>query len=101
MDVRQIELYVQRGRLRERISVQRGQLAQELAPLSDALHAVDRTNEQLRQAQAWLATHPAIVTACVVAMLVWRPRAVFGAARWGYSAWRRWARMKHWFGLAG
>jgi hypothetical protein len=101
MDARLIELYVQRGRLRERIGVQRGQLARELAPLSTALHAADRTHYQVRLVQAWLATHPAIVTAVVVTILMWRPRSVLSAARWGYSAWRSWTRLKHWFGLAG
>jgi glutathione S-transferase len=101
MDARQIEIYVQRGRLRERISVQRGQLAREVEPLSSALQTVDRTHEQLRLARAWLVTHPTIVTAAVVALLVWRPRSVLNVARWGYSAWRSWARLKQWFGLAG
>ena len=101
MDARQIELYVQRGRLRERISIQRGQMARELAPLSTALQAVDRTRAQVSHAQTWLVSHPAIVTAAVVAILVWRPRAAINVARWGYSAWRSWVRLKQWFGLAG
>lgn len=100
MDERQIELYVQRGRLRERISVQRRQLARELAPLSNALQTVDRTHEKFRQAQVWLARHPAIVAAAGVALLVWRPRSAFRAVRWSYSGWRRWVRLKQWFGLA-
>lgn len=101
MDARQIELYVQRGRLRERISVERRQLARELAPLSSALQTVDRTHAQVRYARAWLVAHPAIVAVAVVTLLVWRPRSVLNAARWGYSAWRSWARLKQWFGLAG
>jgi glutathione S-transferase len=101
MDERQIELYVQRGRLRERIRVQRGEMAHELAPISGALLAIDRTHAQLRKAQAWLAAHPSIVTAAVVALLVWRPRAIFTAARWGYSAWSSRARLKQWLGLIG
>ena len=101
MDARLIELYVQRGRLRERIRVQRGLLARELVPLSGALQTVDRAHAQVRLAQAWLVTHPAIVTAALVALLVWRPRSVLSAARWGYTAWRSWARLKQWFGLAG
>jgi hypothetical protein len=101
MDERQIELYVQRGRLRERIGVQRRQLARELAPISSALQTVDRTHEKIRQAQVWLAAHPAIVAAAAVALLVWRPRSALRAARWSYSGWRRWVRLKQWFGLAG
>jgi hypothetical protein len=96
MDDRLIELYVQRGRLRERIAVQRGQLARDLAPLGSALQTVDRARALVRQAQVWLSTHPAVVTAVVVALVVWRPRAVFRALRWGYAAWRRWAGLRRW-----
>ena len=101
MDARQIDLYVQRGRLRERISAQRSQLAHDLTTISGTLQTVDRTRAQVRHAKAWLASHPAIVTATIVALLVWRPRSVLNAARWGYSVWRSWARLKQWFGLAG
>jgi hypothetical protein len=100
MDARRTDLYVQRGRLRERISVQRAQLGRELAPISSALQAVDRARAQIGQAQVWLVAHPAIVTATLVALLVWRPRAIFSAARWGYSAWRNWTRLKQWAGPA-
>ncbi len=100
MDDRLIELYVQRGRLRERISVQRLQLARELAPLGGALQLIDRSRAVLHQAGQWLKTHPAVLCALVVAVLVWRPRVVFRSLRWGYSAWRSWTRLRGWL-LAG
>lgn len=100
MDERLIELYVQRGRLRERIGVQRGQLARELAPLSSRLQLLDHAAIVLRQAQLWLATHPMLVTAVAVAVVVWRPRSVWRTVRWGYSTWRNWARMRTWFGAS-
>lgn len=101
MNQRLIELYVQRGRLRERIGAQRGQLARELAPLAGGLQALDRARWRLRQAQSWLLAHPAIVSAALVALLVWRPRSVMRAARWGYSAWRGWARLRSWLNSTG
>lgn len=100
MNERLIELYVQRGRLRERIGVQRGQLARELAPLSSALQLLDRAAIVARQAQLWLAAHPLVVTAVVVALVVWRPRSVWRTMRWGYSTWRSWARVRAWFGAS-
>lgn len=96
MNERLIDLYVQRGRLRERIGAQRSQLARELAPLGSALQTVDRTRALLHQAQVWLAAHPAVVTAAVVAVLMWRPRAVFRSVRWGFLTWRRWGRLRDW-----
>ena len=96
MDDRLIELYVQRGRLRERISVQRTQLARELAPLGGALQLIDRSRAVLHQSGQWLKTHPAVLGALVVAVLVWRPHVVFRSLRWGYSAWRSWNRLREW-----
>ena len=96
MDQRLIDLYVQRGRLRERIGVQRAQVARELAPLGVALQTVDRGRVLLRQAQVWLVTHPVLVTTAVVTLLVWRPRAVFRSVRSAYSLWRYWSSLKEW-----
>ena len=96
MDARLTELYLQRGRLQERIRAQRGQLARELAPLGDALHALDRARALLHQARLWMAANPGVVAAVAVAAVVWRPSAVWRAARWGFSAWRSWGRWQDW-----
>lgn len=96
MDPRLIELYVERGRLRERITLQRGQLAHELAPLVQAMHTMDRTRALLQQARLWIAAHPGVVAAVAVAVFIWKPRTVFRAARWGFTTWRSWARWRDW-----
>ena len=96
MDQRLIELYVQRGRLRERIGVQRGEFARELAPLGSALNTVDRANAFLHQARLWCAANPGIVAALAVVLVVWRPRAVLRTVRWGLSTWRLWGRWRDW-----
>jgi len=96
MDPRLIELYVQRGRLRERIASQRGDMAHLLAPVGSALQTVDRGRLLWRQASAWMAAHPALVTATVVAVVVWRPRAVWRLARGAYGVWQNWSRLKAW-----
>jgi hypothetical protein len=96
MDQRLIELYVQRGRLRERIGVQRGQLAQELAPVGTALRTADRGALLLRRARAWMASHPTLVTTVIVAVAIWRPRAVWRVARNAFALWRNWSRIREW-----
>lgn len=96
MDPRLIELYVQRGRLRERIGSQRSQVARDLAPLGRALVGVDRARAGWHQAQRWVVAHPVAVTAAMVALLVWQPRRVFSAARWGYVSWQQWVRVRQW-----
>ncbi len=96
MDARLTELYVQRGRLRERIGAQREQLGRDLAPLRVASDLADRTGSVLRQTQQWLSGHPTAVTALVVALVVWRPRAVLRSLRWAYSMWRGWSGLRNW-----
>jgi hypothetical protein len=96
MDDRLIELYIERGRLRERIGAQRGQLAQELAPISTALHSVDRTRVKLRETRAWLYNHPATVAVAVVVLVVLRPATVVRSLRWGFTFWRKWTRWRVW-----
>jgi len=100
MDQRLIDLYVQRGRLRERIGVQRAQMARELAPVGTALQAVDRGALLLRQARIWVAAHPTLVTTLIVAVAVWRPRSVWRVARGAFSLWRNWSRVREWTRLA-
>lgn len=90
MDDRLIELYVQRGRLRERIGAQRELVARELAPLATALGLADQGMAWFHRAKAYVMAHPAVVSAVVVAVLVWRPRWLFRAVRWGFVGWRGW-----------
>lgn len=96
MNARQIKLYTQRGQLRERIRHQREQLGQEMAPIRLALGTVDATYLQLQRAQVWLQKNPLLVSAAVVTLLVWRPRATIKAARRAFSLWRSWGQWKLW-----
>ena len=100
MDARLVELYVQRGRLRERIGLQREQIARDLAPFRAASDLATRTGAVLRLAQQWMAGHPAVVAGLAVALLVWRPRAVLRGLRRGYSLWRTWSGVRTWIGRA-
>jgi hypothetical protein len=96
MDAKLAELYVQRGRLHERIGAQRAQLARELAPLGETLRAIDRTHALLHRVRLWLAAHPGVVAVAGVALVVWRPRTLLRTARWGFFAWRNWSRWRDW-----
>ena len=96
MDQRLVELFVARGRLRERIDMQRGHLTVTLAPVSKALHSVDRARALLHQAQRWLVANPGIVAAATVAVVVWRPRRILRTVLWGFSVWRNLGRWQNW-----
>jgi len=99
MDQKLIELYVQRGRLRERISAQRTQLQRDLAPLQRALGRVDHARALWTRARNWASAHPALVTAAVVTVVVWRPRRVFQVLRWGFATWNQWSPLRRWLSL--
>lgn len=96
METRLVELYVERGRLRERIRMQRGELARELAPVAATLHSMDSARAWLHRAGQWMAAHPGVVVAAAVAVVVWKPRAVLRTGRWALSAWRNWAHWRSW-----
>lgn len=96
MDRQLIELYTQRGRLRERIRAQRAQLALDLVPVADTLQAVDYARWRWQQTKGWLAAHPLVVTVAVAALVLWRPRAVVGTLYRGYSIWRYWQGARAW-----
>ena len=90
MDERLIELYVRRGRLRERIGTQRQLIARELAPLAKAMGVADQGVAWLHRARAYVQAHPGVVAAVVVAVVVWRPRWVLRSLRWGFVGWQGW-----------
>ena len=90
MDERLIELYVQRGRLRERIGAQREQVARELAPVASALSLADQGLAWFQRAKSYVFAHPGVAAAVLVAVAVWRPRWLLRSLRWGFVAWRGW-----------
>ncbi|MBK7001972.1 MAG: hypothetical protein IPH35_19000 [Rhodoferax sp.] len=96
MDRQLIELYTQRGRLRERIRAQRAQLVLDIAPVADTLQAMDYAHWRWQQTKGWLAAHPMVVAVTVAALVLWRPRAVVGTLHRGYSIWRYWQRARAW-----
>lgn len=88
MQTRLIELHEQRGRLLERVAVQRRTLAQQVEPLKGALHVGNRLTQLVNDGKAYLQQNPMIVAALLVALVVFRPRTAFRWARRGLVAWR-------------
>ncbi|MDS4016294.1 MAG: YqjK-like family protein [Candidatus Accumulibacter sp.] len=85
-----IDLLIQRGRLLERISMQRAQLARDAQPISSGLQTADSIVAGLRSTTRYLQDHPHVVGATVAVLVVLRPQRVW---RWGkraFFAWRTW-----------
>ena len=79
MQQRLIELHQQRGRLLERIGVQRNALSQHLVPLDRALDVGDRVARMVQDTKAFVLRHPLAITAVVITI------AMSGAAEYRVS----------------
>lgn len=86
MTSRLLELAVKRGRLQERIAMQRLELSQHAVPLANALAVGDSVVDGV----GWLKRHPAVVVAAAAAIVVAKPRKAWRWARRGLIAWRGW-----------
>lgn len=86
MSDRLLELAVKRGRLQERIAMQRRELAQHAVPLANALAVGDSVADGVD----WLKRHPLVVVAAAAAIVVAKPRQAWRWARRGVIAWRGW-----------
>ncbi len=89
-----IDLAVQRGRLLERISLQRQLLGQQMQPAVGALHSVDRTLASVRKGGDFLGRHPELVAAVVAVLVVLRPGRVWCWTRRAFFAWRTWCMLR-------
>jgi hypothetical protein len=90
MQKRPIELYLQRGRLTERIAAQRATLARELAPVRIACDSTDRALAAVRNTIGFLRQHPAAVAVLVAAFIALKPHRAWRWLRQGRVAWRSW-----------
>ena len=90
MQQRLIELHQQRGRLLERISVQRNALSQHLVPLDRALDVGDRMASMVQDTKAFVLRHPLAIAAVVVTIVVLKPGTVLRWSQRGLLAWRTW-----------
>lgn len=97
MNPRRIEIAVRRGRLIERIAVQRAALGMQLQPVSHALGIVDRVVAATRAGASYLRQHPAIVGGVVALLAAIRPRRAWRWGRRGFVAWRSWRAMRERF----
>lgn len=90
MQQRLIELHQQRGRLLERIGLQRNALSQHLVPLDRALDVGDRMARMVQDAKAFVLRHPLAITAVVITVVVLKPGTVLRWSQRGLLAWRTW-----------
>lgn len=94
MDQRLIELQLKRGRLLERIAMQRTTLARQVVPLRLALDTTDRAIAVVRDSARFVRQHPAGVAALVAVTVALRSRVVWRWLQRGFFVWRSWRALR-------
>ena len=90
MNQQLIEIGIRRGRLIERIAMQREVLGRRMQPVQRTLHAADRTLAAVRTGSDYVKRHPGMVAAAVTLLLALKPRRLWRWGRRGFIAWRTW-----------
>ena len=90
MSNRLVELQRKQARLRERIAIQRVDLAEHFEPLAAALESTARVGDRFSSVLTYLKTHPLQIAAVVSALAMLKPAL---AGRWlvrGVGLWKTW-----------
>lgn len=95
MNQRLNELHLRRGRLLERIAIQRSALSHEMQPVHTALNTTDRLLAQVHAGVGFLKTHPTGVAALALAVvLIVKPTRAWRWSIRAFSAWQTWRIMR-------
>jgi hypothetical protein len=82
-----------RGRLRERIAMQRQQLVRDMGPIHELLVNVDLIRTLFRNTVSAIVRRPYLCGLMLATVLVIKPRRVWRATRW-VLAWEAWKFLK-------
>lgn len=84
------ELERERGRLLERISVQRSQLPAQFAPVAQLLQFGERVAHTVQAARSFVQRHPLALGAIGAVLVLRRPRSLGRWVKRGLLVWRTW-----------
>ena len=93
------ELHVRRGRLLERVALQRAVLADQCYPVHAALDRTDRFLGGVQAVVHYLRTHPLVSAgAAFAALYVVKPARAWRWSARAFSAWQTWRVLRERFG---
>lgn len=85
-----IELERERGRLLERVAIQRSQLSAQFVPVAQLLQLGDRVAQTVQAGRDFVRQHPWAMGTLGALMLLRRPRSLGRWAKRGLLVWRTW-----------
>jgi len=88
MNRRLNELHLRRGRLLERIAIQRQALRREILPVSESLYSVDRLLARVNAVGNYVKSHPGLAVIAVSVLFFLRTRRILQWAKRGFLAWQ-------------
>ncbi len=84
------DLQLQRGRLLERIAIQRFELVQHAQPVRAALYTTDRALARVQAGVDYVKQHPSIAAIAVAALFFMKGGRAWRWAKRGVVAWQTW-----------
>jgi len=99
MNRRLAELYLQQGRLLERIAMQRVQLRQQLTPVERAVQRTDAALAALQRKVQTLKNHPLTVALAALVLILLKPKRAWVWGKRGLLLWRSWQLLRRWLPL--
>lgn len=94
MNRRASELLLQRGRLLERIAVQRADLVEAAQPVRVALDRVDRVAAGVHSGIAYVKRNHVVAALAVAALFVVKGRRLWRWSKRGFMVWRAWRALR-------
>ena len=88
------DVYVQRGRLLERIALQRVVLIDDMHPVHAALNTTDRVLGYVNAGVAYVKRHPGITALGVAVLFAVKGRRIFRLAKRGFFVWQAWRTLR-------
>lgn len=84
------EIHLRRGRLLERIAVQRADLGRAMHPVRASLSGIDRVVGRFRSISDYVKRHPSIAALAVAGLFAVRTEYAWRWTKRAFFAWRAW-----------
>ncbi len=88
------EVLVQRGRLLERIALERAYLREDMQPVHAVLDKTDRGIGYAKAGLAYIKSHPGLTALAITVLFVLKGRRIIVLAKRGFFIWKTWRSLR-------